>query len=72
MSQMIASLVMMINLWPVYPKTELRKPAKTANRGKVAILTSTPYVDELNDSIQAKRCKLPTSKLPSLKGNGLS
>lgn len=29
-----------------YPKAPLRRPVKTANRGKAAILTSTPYKDE--------------------------
>lgn len=54
-----------------YPKVAGRRPVKTANRGKAAILTSSPYKDELNASLEAKRLKLPTSKLPSLKGKGL-
>lgn len=54
-----------------YPKAAGRRPVKTANTGKAAILTSSPYKDELNASLEAKQLKLPTSKLPPLKGKGL-
>lgn len=55
-----------------YPKAALRRPAKTGNRGKAAILTSSPYKNELNASIEGKQRKVSTGKLPSLKGKALS
>jgi hypothetical protein len=38
-----------------YPKTSSRNKKTSKNRGKAAILTSTPYKDELNASLKRKQ-----------------
>ncbi|KAK9696299.1 hypothetical protein QE152_g31996 [Popillia japonica] len=49
----------------------LIKLAKTANRGKAAVLTSSSCRGKLSDSAEAKRSEVPTNNLmPLLKGKG--